>query len=211
MQTGNTVFLALGASHQPPLPPFAWLKSGTAIFFFLVGCFVIPRLMRLLKNGPVTRAALAASFALQSICAIIAAALVTASIVPQSEGLESPADRNPHNPFFVELIPIALLAFQAGGQVVASRMLGYGEIPTTVLTSAYCDLTSDEKLFAIKNGKRDRRAISAITLLAGAIMGGWITRSSARMETVLWIVAACKAGLALAWSFWKAKEVRPSV
>jgi len=40
----------------------------------------------------------------------------------------------------ITLLPLALLAFQFGGQIVTSRVLGFNEVPTNVLTSLYCDL-----------------------------------------------------------------------
>ncbi|CAG8980671.1 hypothetical protein HYALB_00013592 [Hymenoscyphus albidus] len=112
MQTANTIFLALGASGHPITRPYGWLKSLISISSFLLGCFVFAN-TRSIK--PKARGTLAISFVLQSICIIIAAALVKAGIVPSPKGLqiESGDDIN-----FLELIPLAFLAFQSGGQIV---------------------------------------------------------------------------------------------
>lgn len=94
----------------------------------------------------------------------------------------------------------------AGGQCVLSRVLGYNEVPTVVLTSAYCDLVMDEKVFSgvTGNSKRNRRAMSAMLLLGGAAIGGWMTKEQ-KIEGALWIVGGVKVGMALLWVGWKAE------
>lgn len=203
MQTGNTVFLALGASGQPTSPPVTWLKSLTSIVFFILGCFLFPRAMRAGTRKAASRGSMAGSFGLQAACISIAGGLVQGGVTPVPAGLVTPVDEDPQDPRYIELVSIALLAFQAGGQIVASRVLGYSEIPTTVMTSAYCDLVGDERLFKRGNGKRDRRAIGALLLLIGAIVGGWVSRSEGGMGAVLWTAGSLKATLALVWLFWK--------
>jgi hypothetical protein len=106
---------------------------------------------------------------------------------------------------FLELLPLAFLAFQSGGQIVTSRILGFNEVPTTVLTSVYCDLASDPKLLAIDNVKRNRRLAAVICLLVGGIAGGWISRSDAGLQTNLWVAAGIKMAISLGWSIWKPK------
>jgi hypothetical protein len=103
------------------------------------------------------------------------------------------------------LIPLAFLAFQSGGQIVTSRLLGFNEVPTTVLTSVYCDLASDPKILAGDNIKRNRRVCAVLSILIGGIAGGWISRSSATLSTSFWLAAAIKIGIAIAWSVWKPK------
>ena len=205
MQTGNTIFLALGASNQPLARPDGWLKSLTSIVLFMLGCALFARLMRALGHGHGgrTRLALAASFAIQALLMAVAAALASAVVVPIPHGLVDPPASPPA---FVELVPLGLLAFQAGGQIVASRVLGYSEIPTTVLTSVYCDLTSDARLFATANGVRDRRAVCITCLLVGGIVGGWISRSAAGLGTVLWVGAGLKCLIVGAWLGWREEK-----
>jgi hypothetical protein len=109
----------------------------------------------------------------------------------------------------IELVPLALLAFQSGGQIVTSQLLGFNEVPTTVLTSVYCDHASDPKVLASlnKNVKRNRRLGAITTLLIGGIAGGWLSRSSAHMSSALWLGGAIKIAIAVSWSTWKAKSV----
>jgi hypothetical protein len=168
-----------------------------SISFFLCGCafFAQTRLV-----GPKARGTLTISFILQALCIIIAAALVQGHVVPEPVGVETFNDID-----FKELIPLAFLAFQSGGQIVTSRLLGFNEVPTTVLTSVYCDLASDPKFFEKDNIKRNRRIFAVLGILIGGIAGGWISRSSARMSTSLWIAAAIKFGIAIGWSKWKPK------
>ncbi|TGO49229.1 hypothetical protein BOTNAR_0439g00120 [Botryotinia narcissicola] len=154
MQTGNTIFLALGASGQPISHPYA-------------------------------------------------AALVQRNVVPEPLGVKSIEDEVN----FIELIPLAFLAFQSGGQIVTSRILGFNEIPTTVLTSVYCDIASDPKVLARNNVKRSRRVGAVLAILSGGIAGGWINRSSAGLSAALWLAAAIKVAISFSWAIWKPKPV----
>ena len=213
MQTGNTVFLALGASGQPTHNPLAWLKSLVSILCFSLGVFVFARAMRAAPfrappssssatgggggHGGATRGALAAAFAAQTLLLLAGAAMEQAGLVPVPQGLSSPID--PRDPHLVELAPIAVLALQGGGQVVASRVLGFLEVPTTVVTTAYCDVFFDPLLFRARNARRDRMAASIVLLLTGGICGGWLSRSKGKMAAVLWVAAALKAGVAVSW------------
>ena len=198
MQTGNTVFLGLGASDQPLSKPYGWAKSLVSITCFFVSCVCFSRAMRTRGRGT-TRGALLASFTVQAVLMLIAAGLVQGKVVPV------PIDWK-GDPDFIELLPIGLLAFQGGGQLVASRLLGFSEIPTVVLTSVYCDLGMDEKMLAKKNDKRNHRAGSIVLILLGAIAGGWINRSKAGMATAMWVAGALKLGIAVAWVFWRGEE-----
>jgi hypothetical protein len=109
------------------------------------------------------------------------------------------------------LAPLALLAFQFGGQIVTSRVLGYNEVPTNVLTSLYCDLLSDPALLAPlgKNPKRNRRFAAVILTIAGGISGGWLQRSSAGMSSALWIACGMKFIIAAVWLAWPSLPLEP--
>ncbi|KAG0651344.1 hypothetical protein D0Z07_1791 [Hyphodiscus hymeniophilus] len=198
MQTGNTIFLALGASNQPSDHPYGWVKSLTSITCFLLGCLVFAS-TRLIQ--PKARGTLAISFLLQSICIIIAAALVQAHVVPEPHGVQLLTG----DVDFLELLPLGFLAFQSGGQIVTSRLLGFNEVPTTVLTSVYCDLASDPNFLKKDNVKRNRRLGAVLMILLGGIAGGWISRSKAGLSVTLWIAAAIKFGIACSWSLWRPK------
>lgn len=105
-----------------------------------------------------------------------------------------------------ELLPLGFLAFQSGGQIVTSRLLGFNEVPTTVLTSVYCDLMSDPLLLKADNVKRNRRAAAVLSILIGGIVGGWISRSNAGLSTNLWIAAGIKMAISVSWAVWPAKS-----
>lgn len=115
-----------------------------------------------------------------------------------------------HNINIVALIPA--LAFQSGMQIATSRLLGFNELPVNVLTSTYCDLMGDFKLFALNNVKRNRRFAAVVLLLGGAISSGWIMRSSAGLEGCLWLAAGLKllTGIALFLFLPADKQVLPS-
>ena len=140
------------------------------------------------------------SFFLQSVCIIVAAALVQAHVVPQPVGVVVQAGSDVD---FLEFLPLGFLAFQSGGQIVESRLLGFNEVPTTVLTSVYCDLASDPNILAKDNVKRNRRVAAVLSILIGGIAGGWISRSAAGLSTNLWIAAAIKMAISLSWAVWK--------
>jgi len=199
MQTGNTIFLALGASNQPTSHPYGWVKSLLSIFFFLCGCLFFAQTRHFVAGK--CRGILSASFLVQGICVVIAAALVDGNVVPEPVGLQGIEDEVN----FIELIPLAFLAFQSGGQIVTSRILGFNEVPTTVLTSVYCDIASDPKVLAKDNVKRNRRVAAVLAILIGGIAGGWISRSSAGLSASFWLAAAIKLTISFAWAVWKPK------
>lgn len=208
MQTGNTVFLALGTAGLPQNVPMLWLKALCSIGAFLLGvyCFGQSRHFR-----PQSKGTLAVSFLIQSCLILLSAALAQGGVVP-TFGLLTLAEELAKEDIvdLKTLGPIILLAFQFGGQIVTSRILGFNEVPTNVLTSVYCDLFNDPKLFApwAENPKRNRRASAVVLMLIGAIAGGWLARSQAGMSAALWIGGAIKFGIAVAWVFWKPRAVK---
>ena len=163
---------------------------------FAIGCISFARFHKLV-GGSRLRRTVFSSFALQTICVAIAAAIIQSGII---DG-RYPSGRDPNDVNFTELSAIALLSFQAAGQIVNSRGLGVGEVPTVVITSLVCDLVSDEMLFAglTKNGKRNRRFIGFVLTLLGGITGGWISKSTGHVGPSLWFVAAIKACITLYW------------
>lgn len=79
-----------------------------------------------------------------------------------------------------------------------------------VLTSVYFDIASDPKLIVkpTTNAKRNRRVGGVVSLLVGAIVGGWLSRSSGGMQSALWMAAGMKFVAAIAWLFWKAAPAK---
>ena len=206
MQTGNTVILGLSTAGLPA-NPHAWLTTLVSLGSFLVGAFLTFRLSNLIApKGPTTNRLWAGSlFFLQGLCILIAAALATPhGLIPQNPGSTG---RNVREPEWVleDILIVSLLpplAFQSGMQIATSRLLGFNELPVNVLTSTYCDIMGDFKLLALNNVRRNRRVAAAVLLLVGAICSGWLMRSSAGLEGVLWISCGIKifTGVAL-WCF----------
>ncbi|KAI4155668.1 MAG: hypothetical protein LQ340_000835 [Diploschistes diacapsis] len=194
---GNTIYLGLGATHQPSSQPWRWAKSGTAILSFLLGCYVSSRLMR--HAGALQRSSIVGATLVQALLISASALLTTVGAVPRSAGGTLPSD-------FIVLLPLALLSAQAGAQIFVSRVLGCAEVTSVVLTSAYCDLVVDEKLFVpatvAGNVKRNRRAASMVALLLGAIVGGALTREG-DISAALWSAGAIKLVFAGVWMGWK--------
>lgn len=139
------------------------------------------------------------SFFIQASLILITAALVQAGVV--SSAMESGLVQTTTQ--WDSEVPIVLLSFQSAGQIVASRVLGYNEIPTVVITSLLCDLMSDPKLFLLRNEKRNRRLAAFILTLVGAIVGGWVTKVTQQISPVPWLAAGIKFSVVLSWGFWK--------
>jgi uncharacterized membrane protein YoaK (UPF0700 family) len=216
MQTGNTIFLALGAARLPANQPLLWLRAIVSIASFWAGCFLFSKVRHFRPHRKLT---LAACFLLQAVLVLVAAALAQSRAVPAfgrvrlpttTSDAEHAATGNGEDSG-LSLIPLALLAFQFGGQIVMSRVLGVNEVPTNVLTSLYCDLLSDPLLLAPvgKNPKRNRRVASIVLLMVGGIAGGWMQRSAGGMSSALWLAGGIKFCLGLAWLGWRSKEVVP--
>ncbi|KAF4554206.1 Hypothetical protein D9617_5g070830 [Elsinoe fawcettii] len=198
MQTGNTVYVGLGFSGQPKDQPFRWAKSGTAILSFVLGSFLYSRAMRYL--GPLKRTTIILAFLVGALLCFISALLVQLGVVPPDAGRTVP-DNN------IVLLPLCLLSISAAGQIVVSRFLGYSELTTVVLTSAYCDLAYDEKLLTApltKNSKRNRRAASMIMTCVGAIAGGFLTYGG-DIAPAIWLAGGLKVLIGFALCFWKSK------
>lgn len=141
------------------------------------------------------------SFMLQASIILLTAGLVQGGAI--SGGLDGKL--SPAIPPWDQEVPIFLLSLQSAGQIVASRALGFNEIPTVVITSLLCDMMSDPKLFVLRNVKRDRRMIAFVLTLVGAIIGGWVTKVTKAISPILWVSAGIKGLLVLVWAFWKAK------
>lgn len=199
-EIGNTIFIALGASGYNN-KPYGWARSLCSIAFFIIGSFAFSRFYKYF--GGQRRGVLVGSFFVQAACVIVAASIVEGGIIEGSYPSTQPASYVD----FKELILIALLSFQAAGQIVSSRALSVGEVPTVVITSLLCDLMSDPALFSFaRNDKRDRRFIAFVLTLVGAICGGWISRASSAVQPSFWTVAGLKLVLAAGWLFWKGKK-----
>ncbi|KAI9927859.1 hypothetical protein ASPWEDRAFT_29251 [Aspergillus wentii DTO 134E9] len=197
MQTGNTVFIALGVSGQPEYPQYLWAKSLIALATFLTSNLFFIHGSRLLN--PLRRSTVILSFAIQT------AAILAAAILVQL-GTISPKPENPRAPIeWMQVLPISLLAFQAGGQIVASRILAFDEIPTVVLTTLLCDLLVDTKLYVRPwkaNPKRNRRIGAFLALFLGAMTAGGLSKVTG-LASSLWFAMAIKLTMTLSFFVWR--------
>jgi len=199
MQTGNTIFVGLGASGQDG-KPYGWTESLLSIVTFALGCWVFAKFA--MHFGVRKRGVLATSFFVQCSMIFIAAGLVEGGAVNG----KVPSDTKTV-PDWAQLAPIILLSFQAAGQIAAARNLSLNELPTVVITSLLYDLWSDPKLTAgiTENVKRNRRVFGFLFELIGAIAGGWVSKATGGVQAALFIVAGIKAVIFISWMFWSRK------
>lgn len=190
--TGNTVYIGLGLAA--PSEGTRWIKSATSLGCFCIGSFFFSRFHR--HFSPKRRGTLIASFSLQALLCIVAAVIVTFG----------PADYGSGDITWDVLVPIALVAFQACGQAVTSRALGYNALTSVVLTSIYCDLFSDPNLFKLDNVERNRRLGAPLMLLLGVVSGGLFARSSVGIVGALWTASLLKLAIVLVWVVWPGEE-----
>jgi hypothetical protein len=193
-KSGNTVFLALGASGQPAYPAYLWAKSLIALTVFLLSNIIFIHLHRYL--GSRRRSTLILSFAIQTSALLATAILIQLGVVtPKPEDPRAPIE-------WMQVLPISLLAFQAGGQICASRILALDEIPTVVVTTLLCDLLVDPKLTAKSNPRRNRRAGAFLALFLGAMTAGGLSKTTG-MASSIWLAMGLKMVITLAWVVWR--------
>lgn len=209
MQTGNTVFAALGASDLPvSSPKLAWTKSLTSMLSFLLGSLTLTLLHR--RLGPRKRYVFALSAGLQAVLIAISAVLVQqghSSGSPVSGGEKSLSLSLPKDPGFpwLDLLPIALLSFQAAGKVVASRMTSQIGLPVVVLTTLYNDLIADPSLFSAGlrgDIQRNRKLSGLVLYFCGAAVGGVAARGDLGFSGLLVVACGIQAIVAAGWAVW---------
>ncbi|KIV94837.1 hypothetical protein PV10_02567 [Exophiala mesophila] len=228
MQTGNTVFAALGLGGQPAASHSQqYYKSLTSIASFCLGALFFNALHRWptgFHRQPCSRRRLIfiLSFSIQTTFIVIPAAIVSANLVsnkPFIAGEFSSGNTSiePRMTNFLDLCPIAILSFQAAGQVTLSRLLSLMDLPTIVLSTLYHDFVAD--LYSLRNSwqkkpnileffwgpqKRQVTRLGAIiSLFLGGIVGGEMYKSSAGMAGALWLAAGLKLLVTLSFLFWK--------
>ncbi len=173
-QTGNMVFLALGAASIENMPlvidiPHTVMSLG----MFCMGAFVNGQLGLLI--GPFRREWLLTTNSLQSLL-VLGCALVV-FFIPV-------ATKNYWNLFI-----ISALSFASGAQVAMARGLRVPEIPTSMATAAFVDVLVDPLLFHRHNIPRNRRVGFLILFFLGALVGAFMYRFIGLY--VGFLVAAC--------------------
>jgi hypothetical protein len=191
---GNTVFLALGPSGQPAYPAYLWAKSLIALSVFIASNVFFIHLHRILS--PRRRSTMLISFTIQTLALLVTAIAIQLGII-------SPKPEDPRAPIeWMQILPISLLSFQAGGQICASRILALDEIPTVVLTTLLCDLLVDPKLTTKFNPKRNRRIGAFLALFLGAMTAGGLSKATG-MASSIWFAMSLKLAITLGWVVWK--------
>ena len=198
MQTGNTIFIGLGAANNHVTTrPYGWLKSLSSLIAFLVGCYAFSRLAYYL--GARRRLTFIISFLLQTALLFLAAILVQTNVV------ESRLEFIGEDIVFSHIIPIVLLSLQAPGQTCMGRQVSMPEVPTVVVTTMIYDFASDDDLFKrglTGNARRNRRFGGFVFMLVGAIVGGFVTHATGHIVNSLWTGCAIKAAITFAWIVW---------
>lgn len=201
MQTGNTVYIGLGLAGAGSNGNKRWIKSSTSLFCFCVGSFLFSRYQRMYQ--PKRRWVLTASFALQAVF-VIAAAIIVGHM--DAAGAAEGGELR-----WQVLLPIAIIAFQSSAQAQISRALGYNALTSVVLTSIYCDLFGDQKLFEplTKNVSRNQRIAAPVMLCFGAFLGGRWAQTETGMAGALWTAAFVKVVALVACVLWPRKVAAP--
>jgi hypothetical protein len=199
----------------------------TSISAFCLGSLFFSALHRYpngLANPPVSlrRLNLIVSFFVQTCFIVIATSLVTThevSNLPFSPGTFSSGSDKVSSSMvnFLDLCPIALISFQAAGQVTLSRLLGVIELPTIVLSALYHDVSADLysireswrksssvwEFFAVHEKRQEKRAVCIVAFFAGGIVGGEMYKSAAGMGSALWLASGLKFAIVVGWFFWR--------
>jgi hypothetical protein len=179
----------LGLGIVAPHEGIRWVKALTSICAFCFGSFVYARFHRYFS--PKKHWVLIASYFSQLLFIALAAAIATFGSELSDDGLD-----------WQMLVPIAAVAFQSSGQAVTSRALQFNGLTSVVITSNYCDLFSDPKLFALSNIERNRRIGAPLLLLFGTCLGGLFAHSSMGLAGALWTAVGLKGLIVVAWFFW---------
>ncbi|KAI9931408.1 hypothetical protein ASPWEDRAFT_103557 [Aspergillus wentii DTO 134E9] len=193
MQTGNTVYLGLGLAGAESQ---RWVKSGLSIASFCIGSLVFGWFYRFFS--PRKRWVLCVSFAVQMVCIIVAAVIVT--LRPTQDNTDKD----------ISFLPLALVAFQSSGQAVSSGVLGFKGLPSVVLTSIFCEFMASPLFLTRKmwSSFEERRRLAAIlSLTIGTVAGGLWARSPAGVAGALWTAAIIKGGIIVAWMGWREERI----
>jgi len=162
--TGNVVFLgfALAGSGQ-----FSVAASVVALAAFAAGAVAGGRIAR---AHPHHRARLLFRATLAQTLIVLASA-----VFAQVHGDPGPNTR---------YVPIVLLGLAMGGQNAVVRRLGVPDLTTTVLTMTVTGLAADSRLATGLSPATVRRAVSVLSMFAGALAGAWMVLSGAASGTL---------------------------
>lgn len=182
-QTGNTIFLAVGAAGIAP-ENFSFQNIGFSLGFFVLGGWIMGQI------GNVVGSRRRLWVLLSS---LIQTALIWAAVAIE---YTMPTQRSGKQAWLV----LALLAFAAGGQVAMARGLKIVEITTAMATAAYVDLVVDPNLYGWNNRGRNRRAAFLVTLSLGGFAGAYANKGMGSAFSVL-LSAVLKTIASVAFAF----------
>ncbi|GAD99893.1 DUF1275 domain protein [Paecilomyces variotii No. 5] len=155
-QTGNTLFLAIGAAGLAD-NAYSFTNIGMSLGAFIAGGLIMGQLGNYF--GVRKRFWLLLSNIIQTLMVYAAVAIRYHTPLVR----EGP----------VALTVIFLLAFSSGGQVAMGRGLKITEITTAMATAAYVDAVVDPRFLARKNRPRNRRVLFLIMLTGGCFVGAF--------------------------------------
>lgn len=154
-------------------------------------------------------------FLLQTVCCTVAATLgmfhvgipvATDSILMMFGFSLSPS---------LELVHIALLAFQAAATVVLSRVHMRSDLPTNVISSHYVDIvrclpeirTSKHEEKDEDQWSRNRRWTSKLMAVLLVIVGSTVG-AAVPYHAAIWVVVGIKASMMFVFGWWKWTQIR---
>ena len=174
--TGNIVLLGFGIAGSGGLPVLAPLVSLAAFLLGAGGGGVLAG--RLEDRHPVhVASALAIEVTLLVGAAVLAAVIDVRPNTASGDGV------------------IALLALGMGVRNATVRRVAVPDLTTTVLTMTLTGLAADSPLFGGTGKGSTRRTAAVLALLAGALVGALLLKSS--LAIPLAVAAALAAGAAL--------------
>lgn len=190
-QTGNTLFIAIGAAKLEGTA-YSLSHVGMSLGAFLAGGWAVGQIGHFF--GVRKRLWLIASSAFQT--ALVYAAAAIQYSLPIQQGSSA------------ALAGIFLLAFSSGAQVALGRSLKITDITTAMATAAFIDVAADPGLLKLKNRQRNRRVIFLLMLAAGCLVGAF---SQAAINTTFAIIlcAVCKTIITFGFLLNRPIEKRP--
>ncbi|CAD6579257.1 MAG: hypothetical protein CYPHOPRED_000836 [Cyphobasidiales sp. Tagirdzhanova-0007] len=158
-QTGNTIFLFLGAIGLIDRTVLANTAAslGTFLTFLLVSGQLGNHI------GRRRRWWLLLSNAIQSGLILLIAILHVTAVTPDLG--------------YSRFVPISLLSAGSGMQVAMARTLECPEVPTAMLTTPFADLLTDPEIFKLgRSSSRDKRIAYISCICSGALIGAVFQR-----------------------------------
>ena len=235
------MFVALGIARQPVASNNQqWTKSLTAIGFACLGCAFFNFLHRYprLNEDPTSRKrwVLILSWLIQCSLITIAAVLTYYGVVSNQPALGGKYSsgsvaketvevaRNSDHYNYVDLVAIALLAFQGAGPVCLSRILRMPEFPTIAVSSVYHSWTSG--LFELRRRRRKttswksflldlneegenkqlQRTSAICALFLGAAVTGQMYQRGYGVTPSLFVAVAVKGAMIICWCVWPSER-----